>query len=867
MSFIVTGDLQAEWSNLDLCEKAWAEVLHICTKRKLKTIVFCGDGKEAYDPVSIRVIKFWQWAIRRAKRMDIRVIYLLGNHDRIATYSEAGDWLSIIRRAGAITFSSPGIVNDGDRRLFMLPYAKVKVVKQWALKLLKHDPDKSKDVLFFHQNLLEARYSQHGQQSDSSLSVSDLFSDRYFACIGGDIHLPQKVENTYYVGSPFCFDWGEVNQRKRYLVVGGSKIQSVHSRIPRWFDPSVNGFESSQPRTWNGARIRIVVQCDAHTDYERAIEKARRHAQKSYPGAELFVVPKFADERREDTGISTSETDEHKIKQYLRSSKCSSALQKLALEYMLEKLSHFGHGLRTGSRFKFLWAKAKNYLSFEKVKFDFRQRGIVVIRGVNQDRDNKSNGSGKTSLTNLIPVAWFGRTFKGQAHNRWSNRFHPKEQAYVEICGRDVKNRKIQVMRGRRPTELKLLVNGHNESAGMKSTDSTGTQAHVEQVTGFTWDTLANAVYIDRSICDAFLSGTKAQRTEVLSRFQNLERFTKALKLVKKEAKENDDRYHIVKEQLSSVRGSIEERKQSLHELEKVHKTQVGMLRQGYDQHKRNYKRWKKVQKPLLAIARLNAKDLDKKYDQLWNELQKMERDYAILDDATNTAQAWVKKWRHLKSKSYCPTCYQDLTRKTMHYHTEKAKHGFHRAEQKAKSKSKELVKLRRELDRVNDKREDTATRVSRFCEDERHLRDDVHNAHKQFRELTNHQHSVQLIEKTKDKLVSLHYLKNKLKQRKEKFRGREKLYEYAMQAFSRDGIPAFLNRALCPVLNRASDYYSELFSNKEIQVRFKVEDGEFVPQIINAKGGEGIKDQSEGERALAGLISSFALREAAPEC
>ena len=41
----------------------------------------------------------------------------------------------------------------------------------------------------------------------------------------------------------------------------------------------------------------------------------------------------------------------------------------------------------------------------------------------------------------------------------------------------------------------------------------------------------------------------------------------------------------------------------------------------------------------------------------------------------------------------------------------------------------------------------------------------------------------------------------------------------------------------------------------------------EFVPEVINAKGGERISDQSEGERALAGLISSFALREAAPEC
>ncbi len=220
MSFLATADLQAEWGNLDLCTQSWNEVLHICRERKLKTIVFAGDGKEAYDPISIRVIKFWQRAIRRAIKRGIRVLYLLGNHDRIATYSEAGDWLSILRHAGAITFSRPGIIEDGDRRLFMLPYGKPKQVKQWAKDLLKYHPDKTKDVLFFHQNLSEARYSQYGQRSDSSVSSDSLCSDRYRFCIGGDVHLPQRFgKNCYYVGSAFCHDWGEVNQRKRYLVV------------------------------------------------------------------------------------------------------------------------------------------------------------------------------------------------------------------------------------------------------------------------------------------------------------------------------------------------------------------------------------------------------------------------------------------------------------------------------------------------------------------------------------------------------------------------------------------------------------------------------------------------------------------------
>jgi len=64
-----------------------------------------------------------------------------------------------------------------------------------------------------------------------------------------------------------------------------------------------------------------------------------------------------------------------------------------------------------------------------------------------------------------------------------------------------------------------------------------------------------------------------------------------------------------------------------------------------------------------------------------------------------------------------------------------------------------------------------------------------------------------------------------------------------------------------------AAAYYAELFGDRALQVRFEIENGEFVPVILNATGGEDIDSQSDGERALAGLIASFALREIAPRC
>ena len=58
-----------------------------------------------------------------------------------------------------------------------------------------------------------------------------------------------------------------------------------------------------------------------------------------------------------------------------------------------------------------------------------------------------------------------------------------------------------------------------------------------------------------------------------------------------------------------------------------------------------------------------------------------------------------------------------------------------------------------------------------------------------------------------------------------------------------------------------------DFLQQKAVQVRFEMQNGEFVHQIISMAGGESMRDQSDGEKALAGLIASFALREVAPKC
>jgi DNA repair exonuclease SbcCD ATPase subunit len=123
------------------------------------------------------------------------------------------------------------------------------------------------------------------------------------------------------------------------------------------------------------------------------------------------------------------------------------------------------------------------------------------------------------------------------------------------------------------------------------------------------------------------------------------------------------------------------------------------------------------------------------------------------------------------------------------------------------------------------------------------------------------------LLEKLRQRIVAEKRVIEEKKKKYDKFKRWYRVLEYAERVFARNGLPAFLNAQLCPELNQAAEYYADLFSQGEIQVRFAVdEEGRMDVQVVNVHGGELVEDQSEGEMKIASLITSFAVRTAAPK-
>jgi len=235
--------------------------------------------------------------------------------------------------------------------------------------------------------------------------------------------------------------------------------------------------------------------------------------------------------------ILRGSSDKEKVEQYVAAPLPEAARFEAghAGGYMVSKLD----GLQEdalGGEIRFVGVEADNVLVFDQIKMRLSKLGLVLVKGVNEDWPGRSNGAGKSSLLSLIPIAMFGQTNKGQKSDAWACE-NNDAAATVRLILRDVAGRKIEILRGRRPHYIRLLIDGEDKSAGITGLRKNETQGLIEKVTGYDLRMLMNAVYIDQSIANGFVFGTPSGRMDLISRFQNLERFDLAQKDVSSDIK------------------------------------------------------------------------------------------------------------------------------------------------------------------------------------------------------------------------------------------------------------------------------------------------------------------------------------------
>lgn len=878
MRLLLTSDSQADFLNLDLCEKSLDEFIDAIHTHKPDAVVHGGDLKEALNPVDIRVVKFWVKAVRRIVETGVKLYINLGNHDQIGQSIDSTNWLDVLRAAGARIATKPRVfkircADSSFGLLSFLPYTRDKKKElRWARKLAAMTASEVgafaristsaalSTVLVFHTEVADAAINAAGTKLKGN-TAEDLQMSRYTVCLGGHIHRFGKVaDNAWYIGSPFTQDWGEAGQRKGLVLWDsvGQKPKQLVTSIPHWYDADtlIDAYPLEP-----GALIRSRVEVTSKKITQQ-LAKEEVRLRRLYPEARLHVVPVVIQSEKLEVELSGA-TDEDKIAQYIAATSPEAVKFDLkdAVAYVASKLSAIRPSAQE-SQLKLLKIEAQNVLPFKEIKFSYAKRGLVLLRGVNEDWPKRSNGSGKTSLLSLLLVALFGRTTKNQVNDQWALE-STSDRAVVKVTLRDGKRRKLEITRQRRPHGLWLAVDSVDQSTGLSGKGRTETQGQIEEMTGFDLHTLLNSVYIDQTTTNGFVFGSQKSRMDLISKLCDLERFEMALGLVVRDGKQTGlDVLACTRDvekmdtQKSSIEADLAEVAEELGESTpwtaqaiefrkklkalKDEKAGLGQSQSFYDELQRE-----------VDAAKTEAKDVDKK----------------LITAKVSVKQVTLEAQRVLTllKAGNCPQCGQPTT-EAIGKQTEVL-------QKKLLAEEASFKRLSAALESLNKTATTGQTKLNAYYERIEKIDSSIE---------INEEKLAQAMEGEKLEETRTKRLKAKRSELKEKYKFsleklsdlrkqlkalsvKTELLEYAQKALHRSGMPLYLAASLCPLLNRMAREYSELFCGGKLTVQFSVVDGEFIVEVINPSGSESTEGQSVGERATAGVIAAFAVREAAP--
>ena len=845
MRALVTADWQTRPSNLPECRQAADRVLHLIDERGLKLFVVAGDIKDAYNPVDLRVIDFWRRFLGQVIEHGASPVLLLGNHDRASLQHNDWNWLPILGDAGAEVFDAPGRVNTASgSRLWLLPFSRSVEHFGEQLERLRSGlpPDPARDVLVFHETLKGAAWNRQTrvEADETPIGLSALRPADYRFVLGGDIHMGQQIgENAWYVGSPFPHTWGECNQAKRFALVLEDELDFVSTGLPGWHDPAVSGFRA--PESWEGARVRLSVPVSAGSAYGAELQAVQTKARQQYPGAAVTVrpVPEAGLEVAAQTRPA-ADGEAEAVQQYVDAVLPDDSDKGVLSAYLLHRLAQVGGAARDGGGVRYRSVSARNFLCFEELDLQLDTPGITVVTGINRDRPGKSNGAGKSSLLNALPVALFGRTFKGQEADHWKRRGTRKASVAAEF---DLPGgQTVRVERTRGPSATRMWLDGEEVTAGGRQRD---TAKDIEAFLGTTWEAFGATVFLSQEEIGAFLWGTPKQRHEVIARLQDLERFERAWEAVGQDVRRTESAH-------AEMREAVRDAGQRLTALE-----EMSHVREELDRARKNMAEAKRESEALAAKvpATPDAKRARQARERWTARVLEAEQARARASEIRRNLKALDRQ------PDVCPTCKRPLPvdRKTVEDRRKelKAALGSAREAVEAMERLETRAGETEAEERARWERDQTAYRKARAQADAADRRHDEARAEvRRWKKRAERERGV------------VQDLRRTLDIRKRAADGLQEEVDFlkgAQGMLARDGLPAWLLESLIPRLNAAADHYADLFTDGEIRVRFVMDRGRVGVDVLNPSGGERLRDQSTGEGRVAALVSSFALRDTAP--
>lgn len=222
---MIVGDPHAKVADLPEMEIFIDFLEREAIARGVTEIVLTGDLFDTHDIIRLRVIDFWDRAIRRLAA-KFKVTILGGNHDAVG--DNESEWklssLNFLKDIPHVRVITEGFYKmDG---FDYIPYTHSEEKFKKAVEDLKWNT-KNK-VLVTHQ-------AYEGGQYDNGMYIPDGFKldtvAHYTQVLNGHIHTKSTFGNIYCVGSPRWQGKSDANQEKGVHIWEKGKLTFVHNNM------------------------------------------------------------------------------------------------------------------------------------------------------------------------------------------------------------------------------------------------------------------------------------------------------------------------------------------------------------------------------------------------------------------------------------------------------------------------------------------------------------------------------------------------------------------------------------------------------------------------------------------------------------
>lgn len=176
--------------------------------------------------------------------------------------------------------------------------------------------------------------------------------------------------------------------------------------------------------------------------------------------------------------------------------------------------------------------KGENILSYQYIEFDFRNRGLTSITGVNEDNPMfSSNGVGKTTILEALKWGVYGDSSKGESADGIVNKRIGKD------CWLEVEFGKFLIKRYRKHSKFKNDLQFYIDGKDQTGKSNKETQAKIEQEIGLNETSFLYSIYFAQNQINNFASANDSKQKEIIENILGLNTLTHAQEWCKDQIK------------------------------------------------------------------------------------------------------------------------------------------------------------------------------------------------------------------------------------------------------------------------------------------------------------------------------------------